>query len=155
MMPSPIQLAKDLFGIHMHVLTEDNETIIVYKEDDLLNLFTKWGWPVPDWDGHAKEYTAFEAKLREAYLLSPPGDTIKETMEATGMSIENFAKLMQVPTFVAEALLDGTKRISKEYALKLQQIFGIDAEFWRNRQRNYDLALAEACAKDKANDREA
>lgn len=45
------ELGGLLFNIHSHAETEyfDNPDQIVYKEDDIILLLTKLGYPIPEW----------------------------------------------------------------------------------------------------------
>lgn len=125
-----IDVAAGLFSIHHHDLEGD----IIYKESELLPLLKSWGLPEPDWEGNAKR--------DELELLSPPGDTIKETMEALGIDFPLFLIKMQMNYGDCAGLLDGHIAITPDIAAKLQQVLNIDAQFWLNREANYRAKLS-------------
>lgn len=74
--------------------------------------------------------------------ISPPGDTLLETLEQRNLSINEFAEHMNEPLKVIQDIIAGEASIAPELALKLEQVLKIPASFWNNRERNYRETLA-------------
>ncbi len=75
-------------------------------------------------------------------LLSPPGDTILETIEFIKMSQAELAdRLGKTPSKVHD-LITGKEPVTYNTALQLEKVLGIDAGFWMNREMNYRTKLA-------------
>lgn len=65
-------------------------------------------------------------------VVPPPGDTIKESLEALGMKQAEFAKRMGVSEKYVIDLLCGDAPLSADTALKLERVFNVPARFWTN-----------------------
>ncbi len=72
-----------------------------------------------------------------------PGEHLAEELEALGMSAAELARKMNVPTNRVTQILNGTRAITGDTALRLAHFFGTSAQFWLNLQSLYDLRLAE------------
>ena len=72
-----------------------------------------------------------------------PGEHLAEELEALGMSAAELARNIQVPTNRITQILNGTRAVSGDTALRLAQFFGTSAEFWLNLQSLYELRLAQ------------
>jgi addiction module HigA family antidote len=72
-----------------------------------------------------------------------PGEHLAEELEALGMSAAELARKMNVPTNRVTQILNGTRAITGDTALRLAHFFGTSAQFWLNLQTLYDLRLAE------------
>lgn len=70
-------------------------------------------------------------------LVPPPGDTIKESLEALGMKQAELAKRMGVSEKYVIDLLCGDSPLSAETALKLERVFNVPARFWTNLELGY------------------
>lgn len=139
MIPTPIQAAQSLLAIHHH----HQDGSIYYKEAELIPLLSSWGI-VPDWDGCAKAHQAFEKKLREDFLVTHPGETLKEILEAKGMTIEQLAdKTKRTPSYI-QSIIDGEWVITKSMAAELEMALDINRQFWINHQHNYNEKIAKA-----------
>ncbi len=77
-------------------------------------------------------------KLRAVH----PGEILAEELETIEMSARAFAKELHVPTNRITAILNETRGISADTALRLSKFFGTTAEFWLNLQTSYDLKIA-------------
>ena len=75
-------------------------------------------------------------------LLSPPGDTIQETIDAMGMRQNELAERMGKAENKINDIIKGKEPISVDTALKLEQVLGIPAKFWLTRETNYREELA-------------
>lgn len=70
-------------------------------------------------------------------LMSPPGDTILETMELKGISIEKLSDGLQLSLTETKALLYGEIAIDLFLAKSLAATLDIPTSFWMNREENY------------------
>jgi HTH-type transcriptional regulator / antitoxin HigA len=75
-------------------------------------------------------------------LLSPPGDTIQETIDAMGMRQNKLAERMGKTESKINDIIKGKEPISVDTALKLELVLGIPAKFWLTRETNYREELA-------------
>ena len=69
-----------------------------------------------------------------------PGVTLKEELEARGMTAAALALKLRVPPQRLHEIVRGNRAITPETALRLGQYFGNEPEFWLNLQTQYDLA---------------
>ncbi len=80
---------------------------------------------------------------REAILPVTPGGVLRmEFMEPAGLSAHVLAKATGVPTNRITAVLQGTRGITADTALRLARHFGTGAEMWMNLQTTHDLEAA-------------
>lgn len=82
---------------------------------------------------------------RNQYLpdeVSPPGETLLETLEALGMTQAELAERMGRPKKTISEIINSKTAITPETALQLERALGIPAGFWNNRERQYREAIA-------------
>jgi antitoxin HigA-1 len=72
-----------------------------------------------------------------------PGEHLAEELEALQMSAAELARKLGVPTNRITQILNGTRAITGDTALRLGHFFGTSAQFWLNLQSPYDLRRAE------------
>ena len=72
-----------------------------------------------------------------------PGEHLAEELETLDMSAAELARKMDVPTNRVTQILNGTRTITGDTALRLAHFFGTSAQFWLNLQSLYDLRLAQ------------
>jgi addiction module HigA family antidote len=72
-----------------------------------------------------------------------PGEHLAEELNALDMSAAELARQLDVPTNRITQILNGTRAITGDTALRLAHFFGTSAEFWLNLQSLYDLRLAQ------------
>jgi addiction module HigA family antidote len=72
-----------------------------------------------------------------------PGEHLTEELEALNMSAAELARKIAVPTNRVTQILNGTRAITGDTALRLAHFFGTSPEFWLNLQSLYDLRLAQ------------
>jgi len=77
-----------------------------------------------------------------------PGEHLAEELKALGMSAAELARKIHVPTNRVTQILNGTRAITGDTALRLGHFFGTSAQFWLNLQNLYELRRA----KEKAGD---
>jgi HTH-type transcriptional regulator/antitoxin HigA len=74
--------------------------------------------------------------------LSPPGDTILETMEYVGLSKKELAEKLVLSLDAFDLLLEGKLAINSELAISLEKAFDIPASFWKVREENFRNELS-------------
>jgi addiction module HigA family antidote len=72
-----------------------------------------------------------------------PGEHLAEELQALGMSAAELARKIAVPTNRITQILNGTRAITGDTAMRLAHFFGTSAEFWLNLQGLYELRLAQ------------
>lgn len=72
-----------------------------------------------------------------------PGEHLAEELNVLNMSAAELARRLAVPTNRITQILNGTRSITGDTALRLAHFFGTSAEFWLNLQSLYDLRLAQ------------
>ncbi|MBW8009688.1 MAG: HigA family addiction module antidote protein [Chloroflexi bacterium] len=80
--------------------------------------------------------------------VSPPGDTLLETLETIGMSQAELARRTGRPNKTINEIIKGKAAITPETALQLERVLGIPASFWINRERLYRTSIARKEEKD-------
>ena len=80
---------------------------------------------------------------REVYsdLAIPPGETLADEIASRGMSRTELAALLGRPEHAVDEIVQGTKAITSDTALRLEQALGIPAAFWVNLEQNYRTTL--------------
>ncbi len=82
-------------------------------------------------------------------LLSPPGDTIQETIDYMGMSQAELVERLGRPKEKVNDIIKGREPISTETAFRLEKVLGIPASFWINREHLYRQKLYEIEQEEK------
>ncbi|MCY4189832.1 MAG: HigA family addiction module antitoxin [Rhodospirillaceae bacterium] len=72
-----------------------------------------------------------------------PGETLREDLDALGMSAAELARRIEVPVNRITEILNGRRSVTGDTALRLGRFFGTSDEFWLNLQKLYELRLAE------------
>ena len=83
--------------------------------------------------------------IKNQYLpdyVSPPGETIHETLEALGMTQNEFATRMGITPKTVTKLLQGDAPIRPDTALALEKVLNVPARFWNNLETQYQEYLA-------------
>ncbi len=78
-----------------------------------------------------------------AVIAIHPGEHLAEELEALDMSAAELARKIDVPTNRVTQILNGTRAVTGDTALRLAHFFGTSAQFWLNLQSLYDLRLAQ------------
>ena len=76
-------------------------------------------------------------------LAVHPGRILKRELAARDLSANKLALALRVPSGRISSILNGTRAITPETALRLSRYFGNSAQFWMNLQTRYDLTIAE------------
>lgn len=73
-----------------------------------------------------------------------PGEVLLEDyIKPMGISVRALALALHVPYSRLREIVDGTRGVSADTALRLERYFGSDAQGWLNLQTAYDLRMAE------------
>jgi addiction module HigA family antidote len=72
-----------------------------------------------------------------------PGEHLAEELQALDMSAAELARNIGVPTNRVTQILNGTRSVTGDTALRLAHFFGTSPQFWLNLQNLYDLRLAQ------------
>ena len=73
-----------------------------------------------------------------------PGEVLREQLDELGMSANALAAALHVPTNRVTGILNATRALTAETALRLERYFtGTTAQFWLNLQTGFDLRRAE------------
>jgi antitoxin HigA-1 len=78
-------------------------------------------------------------------LLDPihPGEILlEEFMKPMDISINRLARDIAVPPGRISAIVNGTRAISADTALRLSKYFGVSAQLWLGLQVDFDLRIA-------------
>jgi len=73
-----------------------------------------------------------------------PGETLAERLEELNMGSKEFAIKTGKPEKTISQLLHGASAITPEMAVLFEKVLKIPAQFWLERQNNYDIAIARA-----------
>ena len=80
--------------------------------------------------------------MRTTNLIHPGEILSEEFLVPMGISQNQLAMAIGVPATRINAIVQGTRSISADTALRLAKYFGTTATFWMNLQVEYDLAIA-------------
>ena len=83
-----------------------------------------------------------DLELKRA-LLSCPGDTIQEHLDAIGMSQKELAERMGRSVPKVNEIIKGKTPITKDTASRLEYVLHVPAGFWLNLERHYQEELLE------------
>ena len=72
-----------------------------------------------------------------------PGYYIKEIVEESGLTQEDFAKRLDTSPKNLSLLIRGEQSLSIDIAMKLSRMLGSSVNYWLNLQNAYDALIAE------------
>lgn len=72
-----------------------------------------------------------------------PGYYIKEIIDESGITQEDFAKRLDTTPKNLSVLISGKQKLSVDIAIKLSRMLGTSIEYWLNLQKEYDTIIAE------------
>ena len=75
-------------------------------------------------------------------MLGPitPGEILKEEfLDPLGISAYRLAKRVNIPQSRVSGIINGTRRITADTAMRLAKAFGTTPQFWLNLQMRYEL----------------
>lgn len=116
----------------------------------MANLFCLVGWKCLLCRNCGLSLNQLEDKLnkmrKKNRKIEPihPGVILKqEFMDPFHLSANKLALKLHVPAGRISSIVNGTRAVSPDTALRLSYFFGNSAEFWVNLQSQYDLQIAE------------
>lgn len=86
-----------------------------------------------------------DKRIQNQYIpdtVSPPGETLLETLEALGTTQANLAERTGRSKKMINEIIKGKAPITPKMAIELERVLGVPASFWNNRERNYRENLA-------------
>lgn len=89
--------------------------------------------------------------LRNEYQpddITPPGESLAETLQFIGMSQSELARRIGRPVKTINEIINGKTAITPETALQLERALGVSNRFWRNRESDYRAYLARRAEDD-------
>jgi len=72
-----------------------------------------------------------------------PGEVLGEELTVLNISAAEFARQIRVPTNRITGILNGSRAITADTALRLAHWFGTSPHFWLNLQTLYELRVVE------------
>ena len=78
----------------------------------------------------------------KAAEVFPPGEFIREKLEARGWTQNDLAEILGRPLAAVNQILQGKRAITPRTARELAAAFGTSAELWLNLETAYRLSLA-------------
>ena len=72
-----------------------------------------------------------------------PGEFLKETLEDLGMTQAQFARAIGVSSMRISHVVNGSRPVTAELALRFGRAFGQSPQYWLNLQAAFDLKSAE------------
>ena len=82
-------------------------------------------------------------------VVSPPGETIFETLEQYGMSQAELADRMGRPKKTINEIIKGKAAILPDTAIQLEHVLGVPASFWIRREQHYRESLARLAERER------
>ncbi|MGH2548240.1 MAG: HigA family addiction module antitoxin [Thermomicrobiales bacterium] len=71
-----------------------------------------------------------------------PGEVLAGELEELEMTAAELARILHVPANRLYQLISGKRSMTADTALRLEQWLGVEAAFWLNLQKSYELDLA-------------
>jgi addiction module HigA family antidote len=74
--------------------------------------------------------------------VSPPGETLVESIDALGLSGSELAERLGLPEEAVDKIIRGEATVTAETALQLEAVLGVPADFWIGREQRYREHIA-------------
>ena len=81
------------------------------------------------------------AERRPIYPIHP-GEILADELAEIGMTPAELARELHVPSNRLYQIINGKRAMTADTALRLEQWLGVEAAFWMNLQKSYELDLA-------------
>ena len=72
-----------------------------------------------------------------------PGEILTEELRELGMSANALSKALCVPANRITSILNGSRAVTADTALRLSRYLGTSPEFWLNLQKTFELRTAQ------------
>lgn len=73
----------------------------------------------------------------EPDVVFPPGDTLRELLQAREMTQVELAEKIDMSEKAISQILNGKNPLTQDTALKLERVLGVDASFWNNLEAKF------------------
>ena len=83
-----------------------------------------------------------EKNLHSRLRLTPPGETLAETIEALGLTQSDLARRMGRPLKTINEIIQAKAALTADTALELERVLGVPASLWNGLESNYREHLA-------------
>jgi len=83
-------------------------------------------------------------------IATYPGEIIMDELKAIGMSQLELAGLIGMEQTQLNEIIRGKRALNADLAILLEKVLGIDASYWLETQKNYELDLARIDKKNQA-----
>ena len=81
-----------------------------------------------------------------------PGEFLAEILQELGISQARFARVIGVSPMRVSHVVNGTRPVTAELALRFGRALGQSPQYWLNLQASYDLKTAESVMGDRLSD---
>ncbi|WP_461640560.1 HigA family addiction module antitoxin [Labilibaculum euxinus] len=71
------------------------------------------------------------------FVATYVGEVLQDELATNNMSIEEFAKLINIEKSQLDRIITGKEIINKKLASQFEKVLGIDSDYWLNLQKNY------------------
>ena len=78
-----------------------------------------------------------------------PGYYIKELVEDSGLTQEDFSKRLDTTPKNLSKIINGDQGLSRDMAMKLARMLGTSIDYWLNLQKQFDAKIAEFESEDE------
>ena len=82
-------------------------------------------------------------RVRNGMKPVHPGEILREELNELGMSANALSRELGVPVNRITMILNGTRGMSADSALRLSRYFGTTPQMWLNLQKTWELRRAE------------
>lgn len=82
-------------------------------------------------------------------IAIPPGELLKETLDAFSMTQVELAARMGRPTTIVNEIIKGKKSITPDTAIQLEHVLGTPAHIWIGLERDFQLIKAKLDERDR------
>ena len=86
--------------------------------------------------------------FRPEYCV-PPGDTLRETLEALGLTQADLAERTGRPKKTINEIVQAKAAITPETALQFERVLGVSASVWINLEHQYRTSIARAAEREE------
>lgn len=113
------------------------------KKASEMTVFEQIKTGLEDAVAHARgELSLVTRRVYAPDCVSAPGETLKETLKACGITQAEFARRIGMSRNRLRGILNGSTPITHDMALKFEDALDIPARFWNNREQQYREYLA-------------
>ena len=84
---------------------------------------------------------ANEASTMQPNYATPPGATLRDVLDALGMTQAELAERAGRPERTISQIVTGKRQITAETALEFERVLGTPADFWTRREASYRAGL--------------